>query len=363
MAQTNTIMIIGAGPCGLTAALELSRRGFQPRIIDKEDGPTPLSKAVGVSPRSLEILELTGVTQRLLAKAIQMKAVQARYDGRLLAEISVSRLRHRFNFLLSLPQSETETLMEDALRERGVTVEWNREMKDIRLAGDKVEVDVVDGSGRSCGGTYDFVYAADGAHSRSREILGLGFSGYTHKRLWSIADVEIPAWPFPEATAMASLHHTGDMGFIIPIGPSRFRAVSNTPEALSQLPGTSDAKVLQRDTFHIPVRQADTYQIGGVFLGGDAAHVHSPVGARGMNLGIEDAFVFAKRLAGRTLGGYTRERHPIGRRWIVLSERMLSAVQTSNPLLIPLRNLAIRTVGATPTLQLQMIERVAGLRE
>ncbi len=363
MAQTNTILIVGAGPCGLTAALELSRRGFQPRIIDKEPGPTPLSKAVGISPRSLEILELSGVTQRLLTQAIRMKAVQARYDGHLLAQIGVSRLRHRFNFLLALPQSETETVMEDALKERGLTVEWNCEMKDIRLAGEKVEVDVRDATGRGCGGTFDFVYAADGAHSRVREILGLGFSGYTHKRLWSIADVEISDWPFPEATAMASLHHTGDMGFIIPIGPNRFRAVSNTPEALAQIPGTAGAKVLQRDTFHIPVRQADTYQTGGVFLGGDAAHVHSPVGARGMNLGIEDAFVFARRLADRTLSGYTAERHPIGHRWIVLSERMLAAVQSSNPLLIPLRNLAIRTVGAMPALQQQMIERVAGLRE
>src|ERR1700761_7936350 len=108
------ILIVGAGPCGLTAALELARRGHHPRIIDKEPGPTPLSKAVGISPRSLEILEPTGVTERLLAKGIRMKGVQARYEGQLLAQIDVSRLPHRFNFLLSLPQSETETVMEEA---------------------------------------------------------------------------------------------------------------------------------------------------------------------------------------------------------------------------------------------------------
>ena len=355
-----SILIVGAGPCGMTAALELARRGFHPRIVDKEAGPTPLSKAVGISPRSLEILEATGVTERLLEKGVRMQGVQARYEGETLTTIKLSRLPHRFNFLLALAQSETERVMEEALKALGLTVEWNTELRDIRLAGDKVEAEL---EGPAAGGAVDDVYAADGAHSRVREILGLGFSGYTHKRLWSIADAEIPDWPFAPDQAMASLHRTGDIGFIIPIGPLRFRAVSNTPDALSQIPGTESAKVTQQDTFHIPVRQADHYQTGGVFLGGDAAHVHSPIGARGMNLGIEDAFSFARRLAERTLEGYTAERHPIGHRWIVLSERLLGAVQSSNPALIPLRNLAIRTVGRLPALQRPMMERIAGLRE
>ena len=359
MATTPQILIVGAGPCGMTAALELVRRGFAPRIIDREKGPTPLSKAVGISPRSLEILEPTGVTERLLARGVRMQAVQARYEGDLLAAIDLSRLPHRFNFLLSLPQSETETIMEAVLADLGVRVEWNAELKAIRLAGDQVEAEL-DGA---AGGTFDKVFAADGAHSRVRDSLGMGFSGYTHKRLWSIADAEIPDWPFPPATAMANLHRNGDLGFIIPIGPHRFRAVSNTPDPLGKIPGTQSAKVSQSDTFHIPVRQADRYQTGGVFLGGDAAHVHSPIGARGMNLGIEDAASFARRFAQRGLDGYTAERHPVGHRWVVLSERMLAAVQSSNPLAIPLRNLAIRAVGRLPALQQPMMQRIAGLRE
>jgi 2-polyprenyl-6-methoxyphenol hydroxylase-like FAD-dependent oxidoreductase len=353
------ILIVGAGPCGLTAALELARRGHHPRIIDKEPGPTPLSKAVGISPRSLEILEPTGVTERLLADGVRMQGVQARFEGELLAEIQIRRLPHRFNFMLALPQSETETIMENALIGLGVRPEWNVELTGVRLAGDKVETELKGAHG----GTFDYVYAADGAHSRVRELLGLAFTGYTHKRTWSIADAVIPDWPFPETTAMANLHRNGDMGFIIPIGPKRFRAVSNTPEALPQLPGVESAEVSQSDTFHIPVRQAETYQAGGVFLGGDAAHVHSPVGARGMNLGIEDAFVFVRRLTEGTLGGYTSERHPVGRRWILLSERILGVIQSSNPLLIPVRNLAMRTFSRLPSLQQPMMERVAGLKE
>src|SRR6202012_3729567 len=140
-------------------------------------------------------------------------------------------------------------------------------------------------------------------------------------------------WPFRDDAAMLALHRSGDMGFAIPIGPKRFRAASNTLDPLSLIPGTESAEVGRSDTFQIPVRQADRYQLGGVFLGGDAAHVHSPIGARGMNLGIEDAHAFAHRLTAGKLDGYTAERHPIGHRWIVLSERMLGAVQSSNPLL------------------------------
>lgn len=353
------ILVVGAGPCGLTAALELARRGYHPRIIDKAAGPTPLSKAVGINPRSLEILEPTGVTERLLAAGIRMQGVQARYEDRPLAEIQIRRLANRFNFMLALPQSETETVMAQVLAGLGVRPEWNVELTGIRRAGDKVEVEL---SGAH-GGSFDYVYGADGSHSRVREDLNLGFSGYTHKRVWSIADARIPDWPFPEATAMGNLHRNGDIGFIIPIGPRRFRAVSNTPEPLAHLPGVESAQVSQSDTFHIPVRQADRYQTGGVFLGGDAAHVHSPVGARGMNLGIEDAFAFARRLSEGTLGGYTSERHPVGRRWILLTERLLGVVQSSNPLVIGARNLALRAVGNLPALQRPMMERVAGLRD
>lgn len=341
----------GAGPCGLTAALELARRGFPVRIIDQATGPTPLSKAMGVNPRSLEILEASGVTERLLAEGLPLRGLQVRYEDRPLAELTPNRLAHRFAFTLALPQSRTEALMAQALRALGVEVEWGVELTAVRLAGDRVEVDLTDADGLHAGAVFDYLYAADGADSRVREALGVGVSGYTHRRQWSTAEAEIDAWPFPEAMAVANLHRNGDMGLAVPIGAGRFRAVANTADALAQVPGLGAAQTVRRDSFHIPVRQADTYQKGAVFLGGDAAHVHSPFGARGMNLGIEDAAVFARRLADRTLGGYTAERHPVGHRWIVLSERLLAAAQSKNPILVPLRNIAIHAFGVLTVLQ------------
>ena len=356
------ILIAGAGPTGLTAALELTRRGFTPRIIDRDDGPTTLSKAVGISPHSLDLLEACGVTERLLAKGIRMTGVQARYENQLLTRISITRLPHRFNFLLSLPQHDTETVMQEVLNAQGGRVDWGCRVTALRITDGGVEADIEGPSGPETG-RYDFVFGADGPHSVVREAAGIAFEGYVHKRLWSIADARIPDWPYAPDEAAAILHPNGDLGFIIPIGPERYRTVSNTPETLGQIPGAESATVLQADTFRLPVKQAATYDKGRVFLGGDAAHVHSPIGARGMNLGIEDACAFARRFADDALRGYTSERHPAARNWIILSERMLSVVQASNPLTVAARNLAIRAVGSFPALQKPLMLRLAGLAE
>jgi 2-polyprenyl-6-methoxyphenol hydroxylase-like FAD-dependent oxidoreductase len=356
------ILIAGAGTTGLTAALEFTRRGFEPRIIDRDEGPTTLSKAVGISPHSLDLLEACGVTERLLAKGIRMRSVQARYEAELLTEISITRLQHRFNFILSLPQHDTETVMQEVLNGQGGHVDWSTKLTALRITDKGVEADLAGPKGPETA-AFDFVFGADGPHSVVREAAGIAFEGYVHKRLWSIADAMIPDWPYAPDAAAAILHRNGDIGFIIPIGPQRYRTVSNTPETLGQIPGAESATVLQADTFHLPVKQAQIYQRGRVFLGGDAAHVHSPIGARGMNLGIEDACAFVRRFADDALAGYSSERHPAGHSWIVLSERMLAAVQASRPLSVAARNLAIRTIGALPMLQRPLMLRLAGLRE
>ena len=190
------------------------------------------------------------------------------------------------------------------------------------------------------------------------------FDGYEHERTWSIADVEIADWPYEAHFGHAFLHGDGDIGFVIPIGARRFRVVSNTPEALEQVPGDWHVdKKLRADIFRISIRQASGYQAGGAFVGGDAAHVHSPIGARGMNLGIEDAACFARRLTDGTLSGYTSERRPVGRRWVALSERMLAGAEASGWFSVPLRNAALKTLAHLPALQRPMLERLAGIRE
>jgi 2-polyprenyl-6-methoxyphenol hydroxylase-like FAD-dependent oxidoreductase len=365
MAEHPSILVAGAGPTGLTAAVELARLGHRPRIVDRNEGPTPLSKAVGISAHSLELLEPSGVTGRLLAEGLRIPRGHVHAGGRELGTIRFSDLPHRFNFLLALPQSDTETILAEVLAGFGVTVERRTTLAGLRQAGGRVEV-VLEGPGGREEAPFDTVYGADGVGSRVRESLGVAFEGYDHARDWSIADAELADWPYEEDTANLFLQPGGEVGFIIPIGPGRFRAISNTPDALARIPGGYRVvRLLRSDRFHIQVRQATTYQSGRVFLGGDAAHVHSPVGGRGMNLGIEDACAFARHFTAddreQALDGYTAERHPAGQRWIAASERALAAVEASNPFAVALRNLAIRAVGRLTSLQRPLLRRAAGL--
>jgi 2-polyprenyl-6-methoxyphenol hydroxylase-like FAD-dependent oxidoreductase len=356
------ILIVGAGPTGLTAAVELARRGFALRIVERDPTPTALSKAVGVAPHSLDLLEACGVTERLLARGVRMRGFQAHRRGRLLGAVEMSRLKHRFNFLLCLPQSATETAMAEVLQELGVAVEWNTQLTGLRPDGARTRV-TLQGPGGTAEAGFDMVLGADGIHSRVREALGLAFEGITHNRTWSIADGEVDDWPHDPHYGQLFLGEGGDVGIVVPIGEHAFRSVSNTPDALAAVgPEYRQARVRGTDTFRIPARQASRYRVGGVFLGGDAAHAHSPVGARGMNLGIEDAVCFARRLAEGSLDGYEAERRPVETRWIAVSERILAAAQATGPAGLA-RDLAMSLIFRLPALQQLGIRRVAGLDE
>src|SRR5690606_15643815 len=148
-----------------------------------------------------------------------------------------------------------------------------------------------------------------------------------------IADVEIAAWPEPAATAHAFLHPHGDVAFIIPIAKGRYRIISNTQDAIGHVPGLRELphRMVLSDTFHVSVKQATAYSSGRDFSGGGAADDHSPVGGRGMNVGIEDAEAYFRHLIAGTLEDYSGERHPVGARRIKLSERFLSLAQTDKP--------------------------------
>lgn len=355
------VLVVGAGPTGLAAAIELARRGERVSIIDRNDGPTPLSKAVGIAAHTLDLLEPAGVTERLLARGRRIRHIRFHHRGRELAALGFGRLRHRFPFLLSLPQHETEMVMADVLAGFGVEVQRHTELTGLRQAGDAVLVEIDGPEGRAIM-RFGWVFGADGIHSRVREQAGLRFEGYQHQRRWSIADAVLEGWPFDPDSGHAFLHDNGDIGFIIPIGEQRWRAVSNTEDALARVGGSrSREEVLRRDVFELPVRQSTSYQAGSVYIGGDAAHVHSPIGARGMNLGIEDAVAFVARFESGELAGYTDERRPPGRDWIGFSERLLGIAQERRPMAIRLRNAGLRLAGRLPAAQRRIAARVSGL--
>lgn len=350
------ILIAGAGPTGLTAAIELARRGIMPRIIDRKVDPLPLSRAVGINGRSLTLLEKSGISGRLMAEGIQVRRARLHHGARLLAEIRLDCVDHKYNFMLCLPQDRTEAILLDRFRELGGEVEFGVRLDRLVQRDGGLEVTLRHQSVDHTEATdYGMVLGADGTRSAVREAAGISYDGFDLDGVWGIADVESAAWPYHDRFCGFILP-AGGMVVVLPIGPHRYRVVANRERAFEQIPGGMPVdKVRREGQFDIAIRQAPTYRQGRIFLAGDAAHCHSPAGGRGMNLGVADAVSFARRMAGDDLDGYSAERHAHGQSTIRASESGRRALTTANPFVRPVVRTVIRAVGRMPFLQKRVV--------
>jgi hypothetical protein len=194
-----------------------------------------------------------------------------------------------------------------------------------------------------------------------RHALGLPFRGTTDPAPWWLADVRMD-WPFGAGELNLFARPAAVLG-VIPIQPGLFRLVSNGPEPLSLLPtGATVHDEVWRSAFRISYRQVDDYRAGRVLLAGDAAHVHSPVGARGMNLGIEDGTVLARKMLEGTLESYSAARHPVGARVLRQTRALTRLVTARHPLARLARDqLFARVIGPSAAVQRALARRILGL--
>lgn len=348
------VLIVGAGPTGLTAAVELARRGIAAEVIDRRDAASTWSRAVGITPPSLELLEASGVTGRLMEDGIRVREAVFFRGPRRVLTLDLSLARHRFDLILALPQDRTEAALRDAFEAAGGSVEYGTELAGLEQDETGVTARLADGSERRC----DHLIGADGVRSTVRQALGLGYEGHDLPGEWSIADVEAPGWPHSRRFAGFILPE-GAMAVVVPIGEGRFRVVANRPEALATLPVEMPVERLRRaGSFTISVRQVPRYSEGRVHLAGDAAHCHSPVGGRGMNLGIADACDLARRLAAGDLEGYTEARHAVGAATIRLSENARRALMADGGPRAWARDAALWAVGRSSWLRRRAVERI-----
>lgn len=356
------VLVVGAGPVGLAAATRLLRNGAEVRIIDRNAARTTLSKALAINVRTLEHLEASGLSDRLIDAGQRINRMRFFTGASPLATIDLGRLPHRYNYLVCLPQSETERILEEDLIALGGRVERETELTAFRQEGDSVSAALLGSGGWEETETADYLVGADGAHSAVRKGLGVGFPGRKHDLSWNLADVEIDG-PYADDEAVMHLQPAHAM-LVLPLGRRWFRIVTTVPNALEHLPlgrvvGTP-GWVADFTTSH---RIVDSYGSGRVFLAGDAAHLHSPAGGRGMNLGIEDATVLANRIVGGGLDTYSRDRHRIGRSVIAQTERMLAMVTLRNPLARALRDAALRTLVPLEPVQARLRPRLMGLAD
>jgi 2-polyprenyl-6-methoxyphenol hydroxylase-like FAD-dependent oxidoreductase len=316
------ILIAGAGPVGLTLAIELTRRKIPMRIIEKEEERPPLSKAIGINPRTLELLEECGVTEHILADGIPLQQIHLSLNGYTKVG-DFSGVKHRYNFMIALPQSETERLLEEALNRYGVQVERGTTLTGFTQTDQGVLARFrhKDGEQQVMG---QLVCGTDGAKSLVREEARIAFQGRDDPQAWSIADFKTDASLSPALHLM--LHKDGPM-LVVPFTQGIFRVGSVMKDSLEQLPATIPVReVVFESEFKVSYRVAETFVRGRVLLAGDAAHVHSPVGARGMNLGIEDAWTLARVISRNgNLEKWGRERRRKAQ-WVVLQTKVVSSV-------------------------------------
>ncbi len=306
--ENRQVFIAGGGPVGLTAAIELKRRGFDLRIIDPDSGPSAESRALAVNARTLDLMEPSGVTEMLLAAGNRVRHLVIRRDTKILARIDLSKIPHRFNFLLILAQSKTEEILIQRLNEMGVKLETGIVLETFTTNG-TIGCRL---SNKSVVKT-DILIGADGSHSTVRKALGLEFEGETDEQVFGLADVELDDWPFPTNTAVLTILDT-HLAPYLPMREGFGRFISTRGDCLNNLPRDAKVKKVVWETdFKLSYRQVQNYQNGNVFLAGDAAHIHSPVGGRGMNLGMEDACWLAWLLEQGREREYTTLRHPIGK--------------------------------------------------
>jgi 2-polyprenyl-6-methoxyphenol hydroxylase-like FAD-dependent oxidoreductase len=236
--------------------------------------------------------------------------------------INFDRLTGRFPFMLALSQAASERLLEEALAERGVTVERGARLVECHNEAERIVATLATAHGEEvCRPAW--ILAADGAHSMVRERLGIEFAGSNFGNKWDLADVALEM-PLPEDRAHAFFLPGGEFQFMIRVidpqlesnvhGPL-WRIIGNRADLLNRLvTGRVIGAPVWKSRFEISHRIVRTMSTGGVYFAGDAAHLHSPIGARGMNLGIEDAWVFAQLVRRGQLARYGNLRYAVDRR-------------------------------------------------
>lgn len=352
--------MVGAGPVGLSAAIALSRSGFGVRIIDSAASAARESRAVVVNQRSLDLLEPLGVAAGLIDAGVKLDGVRLISGGAVVGTVDMRRLKHPYNFILALPQSETEAVLAEHLALEGLQVERETTLTELHQDGAGVHTTTMHGDERH-ETTHDWVLGCDGAHSTVRKALGLDFPGSAYPFEWSLADVDIDAGASME-WGEVRLDPGEPVLLRFPIAPHRHRLISTGPNVLDRVPGSwrlgtlhwsSDFTVSHR---HVPAQGRDR-----VWLAGDAAHIHSPAGGRGMNLGIEDAITFARSLRAGQLDAWAAWRLRKGDTVLRESDQLQNFATADQSLI---RRIGPRLAGLAlkiPAIQRAFITRNAGL--
>lgn len=364
-----SILIVGAGPVGLTMAAELVRYGVPVRLIDRSAEPTQTSKALVLWSRTLELIDRMGCTQAFLDVGLRVHGASIRSGTSVLGRASFDGISSPYNFALMIPQRDTERLLHEHLVSMGGTVEREVELTGFAQDADGVRATLRHKDGREEAVETPWLIGCDGAHSSVRHGLGLTFDGSTEGGDWILADVRLEGKGKPPSDEIAPFLHDEGPFVVFPIPGNRARIIAAVGRADLTVPrpeptladvqqlidrraggGFRASDAVWLANFRINERKVTDYRHGRVFLAGDAAHIHSPAGGQGMNTGMQDAFNLAWKLAlvvrgeagVKLLESYSPERSKVGDMVLRNASLMTDMGTLSNPAALAVRNLVLR---------------------
>jgi 2-polyprenyl-6-methoxyphenol hydroxylase-like FAD-dependent oxidoreductase len=333
----DAVLIVGAGPTGLTLALDLLRRGISCRLIEASEAPFTGSRGKGIQPRTLEIFDDLGIIEPILAAGglyprlrIHLGPLSVRAGS--LGSSKQPTASTPYPNLWMVPQSRTEAILRERIHALGGRVEFNTAIVTFRQ--DQDGVDATFSTGETV--RAHFLVGCDGSHSTVRKILGLRLEGETidEKRML-VADVEIDGldrhnwhlWPFVKGgvIGLCPLPNTPVFQLTAPAETIR----TDVEGMVHRATGHRIRRVAWQSIYQPAVRMVNRYRAGRVFLAGDAAHVHPPAGGQGLNTGVQDAYNLGWKLAhamrggpGSLLDSYESERLPIAAAVLGLSKHL-----------------------------------------
>jgi len=379
--NTVDVFIVGAGPVGLFLANECARRNLRWRMIEAHSGQSEHSKALAIFPRTLEIFDMAGLVPPFLEAANRVTSVAVMSHDHALARIQFEPEQTPYPFVEMVPQNVTESLLAEALKSRGGTIEYNTSFVSLEQSADGVSV-TLERNGAKEIIRAAFVVGCDGARSGVRRSLGIELQGGDYDMPFMLADIETnEALPANEMQLCPSTH--GPVA-IFPMSATRRRIVATIEQVEGDAPSLElaqrvlaerapkeiQARALNWSSyFRIHHRHAAHLRDGRVFLAGDSAHIHSPFGGQGMNTGLHDVWNLIWKLemslrghgGERLLDSYSEERLPVITDVIETTDRLTKVMGTPNKLAQFLRDSLIPAVSHLSAFQHAFVNRLSGL--